>query len=343
MHSTRSTTGAAVDHDDSTPIIVGVGRLTRKSPQVDASDLTTTEPIEIMTQAVQDAVRDTCVSDNVILDIDTIATVKMLMEESVPASLRPLFKNPPKSVGAAIGAKNTSTYFETTTGGQAPQMAINELCERIANGHSNAAILCGCECLSSFARGMRRMRSTTVKGNTHSGQRERTRVVSKEKLAEGTQTGEFSWGDDPGGRPVQLGYSMKYPLLDKSGFLHGIATPTTVYALFEQAIRRRRGATVDDHLRDISSLFSGFSHVAAAHPRDSWFPTAYTADELATVTAANRAGASTHARMVNQNNARACGYHWARNVGWKLLAVSFYRRESACMRVSGCRGVLCMG
>eukprot|EP00041_Stephanoeca_diplocostata_P031756 m.997586 g.997586 ORF g.997586 m.997586 type:complete len:226 (+) comp24022_c1_seq22:353-1030(+) len=82
---------------------------------------------------------------------------------------------------------------------------------------------------------------------------------------------------------------MKYPLLDKSGFLHGIATPTTVYALFEQAIRRRRGATVDDHLRDISSLFSGFSHVAAAHPRDSWFPTAYTADELATVTAANRA------------------------------------------------------
>lgn len=37
-------------------------------------------------------------------------------------SYRPLFKNPPKSVGLAIGATNASAYFNTTTGGQSPQM-----------------------------------------------------------------------------------------------------------------------------------------------------------------------------------------------------------------------------
>lgn len=53
----------------------------------------------------------------------------------------------------------------------------------------------------------------------------------------------------------------------------------------------RRGTTVDEHLQEISALFSGFSKVAAGNPRDSWFPTAYTPEELTTVTEENRAGA----------------------------------------------------
>jgi acetyl-CoA C-acetyltransferase len=67
---------------------------------------------------------------------------------------------------------------------------------------------------------------------------------------------------------------------------HAIA-PTSVYPLFETAIRHAEGRTIEEHRRAVGTIWEQFAAVAVANPH-AWTPQAYTADEITLATPDNR-------------------------------------------------------
>lgn len=68
---------------------------------------------------------------------------------------------------------------------------------------------------------------------------------------------------------------------------HGLYSPITAYPLFENALAHRRGVKAAEHRTALGALMAPFTQVAAANPY-AWFPTARTAEEIATPTTSNR-------------------------------------------------------
>jgi acetyl-CoA C-acetyltransferase len=72
------------------------------------------------------------------------------------------------------------------------------------------------------------------------------------------------------------------------------------YPLIENAIRAASGETPAAHQQRIAGLWSRFSEVAARQPA-AWSPTAYTAEELATPSPANRQVTLPYTKLLNSN------------------------------------------
>jgi acetyl-CoA C-acetyltransferase len=79
---------------------------------------------------------------------------------------------------------------------------------------------------------------------------------------------------------------------------YGLMVPVTIYPLFENALRARRGLDLDEHRRRMGALMEPFTRVAAANPH-AWFPVARSADELTKVTAENRMIAFPYPKYLN--------------------------------------------
>lgn len=264
--------------DDATPVIVGVGRMTQRT--IDIS--TALDPIGLMAAACRraavDASGEPCASgDDVLRHIDACATVNMLMENRVPKAQRPLYPNPARSVADAVSATGCTRFFQTTSGGQSPQLAINELATRIADGELQSAIVVGAEGLATFARAMKMGYKLQDKGERPSRKTDAaaaTTTISTSSSSHPSSRDDdrvLRWGDNPDGPPAEtLGYSMEWPLVSIPESIHGINTPTTIYALFEQAIRKGLGRSNEEHMQKISELFAGFSSVAARDPHNAW-------------------------------------------------------------------------
>jgi acetyl-CoA C-acetyltransferase len=94
-----------------------------------------------------------------------------------------------------------------------------------------------------------------------------------------------------------------------------------VYPLFETALRGAAGRTVDEHQRAVSELWATFAAVAADNP-DAWSRTAYTAEQIRTVTPSNRMVCHPYPKLMCANidvdQAAAlllCSYETARAAG----------------------------
>jgi acetyl-CoA C-acetyltransferase len=68
---------------------------------------------------------------------------------------------------------------------------------------------------------------------------------------------------------------------------HGLTAPIQCYPLFENALRAKAGRTIDEHQQWLSVLMARYAAVAASNPC-AWFPIAWTAEEIRTVTVDNR-------------------------------------------------------
>lgn len=66
-----------------------------------------------------------------------------------------------------------------------------------------------------------------------------------------------------------------------------VTRPIQFYPIVENAIRAGRGETIQEHRDYLGRLFAPFSEVAAHNPH-AWFPTAYSPEQLTTVTPENR-------------------------------------------------------
>ena len=181
------------------------------------------------------------------LHIDTIA---------VPEIISWRYPDPGALLARRLGIEVRST-IHTTTGGNSPQMLVNRLAADIQSGQRSVVLLGGVECMYS---------------------RRRARRIDPKAWLDWTKADDLVcptvWGDD---RPGTSQYEMA----------HRVLAPTQVYPLFETALRRARGHTVDDHQRSVARLWSPFAAVAATNPH-AWSTTAYTSDEIRVPTPDNR-------------------------------------------------------
>lgn len=161
--------------------------------------------------------------------------------------------NAPNLVATKIGAKPKHEYV-TGTGGQVGVTLLNHVAADIVAGKSELAFVGGCNNLKVLMK-----------------------AISVGKQLAWTRGGagkpQMVGGDEPGSTELEAQYGLKQP--------------PDIYPLFENALRAKLGLGLAEHARRMGDLFTRFTEVAAANPY-AWFPTVRSAEELITVTPANR-------------------------------------------------------
>jgi acetyl-CoA C-acetyltransferase len=178
----------------------------------------------------------------------------------------------------------------TTVGGNSPLLLVNEFAERIQRGECDVVLVGGAESMHTRWRARREPRF------------------------------ELSWetGDDA---PCTWVIGDDRPGSSAEEMRHGAIAPTSVYPLFETALRAEAGRTIEEHQHYVSDLWSSFAAVAATNP-DAWSRTPYTPDDIRTVTPENRMVVFPYAKRmcanidVDQGAAFVlCAYEVARAAG----------------------------
>lgn len=269
--------------NDNIPVIVGVGRLTQRT----GSDIDSAlDPIQLMAVAarrtVADAIYGTAITEDAVLaHLDFVSTVMMFLELRVPKGVPPFYRNPSMALAQAIGVSPHVQCFQSDLGGHSPQMLVNELAERLTHGHFRMGLVAGGECLNTLIQAVKAGRFQMPGGATISD-------AAGRKYSGSRSQNQLVWGDELG-TPKAKFMGKAVEITSPHETKHGLATPTTAYAIFDQALRVKLGRTIEEHLNHNAKLFEGFSQVAAGAAEHSWFPVARSATELATVTSKNRA------------------------------------------------------
>ena len=243
-----------IEIDPRTPVLIGGGHFTQRTAQ-QGRFAEGEGPVPMLARAARMAAEDTGLGVDILKAVDTVAVVRFTVD-SAEAGRLPVGQvpNPPRSLANAIGAA-PKTEIYTAAGGNTPQALVNKSAEDIAEGRADVVLLAGCENLA------------TILGALKSGV----------KLD--------AWGDDAGGEPEKFGDYR--PGVNATEHAHGMRFPVNTYPLFENAIRGAKGRSVAFHQKKLGKLFQRFNAVAAANP-ESWFPTARTAEEIATPGEKNR-------------------------------------------------------
>jgi acetyl-CoA C-acetyltransferase len=173
------------------------------------------------------------------------------------------YGNVPRRLAEEIGAHPAEEIY-TTIGGNTPQAVVNLMATRIAVGEADVVVLAGGEAMRTVRRAHgRRLR--------------------------------LPWGGGDG-TPTIVGDPRDGT--SPPEIAHGLLLPIAIYPLFENAIRARRGWSIDEHRRRLGALCARFAAVAAEHPQ-AWFRERRTADEITTVTADNRMIAFPYPKLMN--------------------------------------------
>ncbi len=242
-----------------TPVLVGVAQASDRA----SLPGTAGSPLDLMARAAAAALDDAGAG----IVLDTVAVVRLFADSS-PAFASPFgaYTNLPRSLALRLG-QSPRTELYGPVGGNTPQMLVNLVAERIANGEADVVLIAGVEAL--------RTQANAIKGGLN-----------------------LNWGDDPGGSPDTLG--PETPLVSGHEVAHGIALPVNVYPLFDSALAARLGETPEATRVRIGALMAPFTQIAAANPHAA-VPVARTPDELTTPTAANRMIASPYTKFLVSN------------------------------------------
>ncbi len=181
------------------------------------------------------------------LAVDTVACVESMSRR---------YPDPGAHLARRLGIEPRTTVH-TTTGGNTPQMLVNRLGAAIARGEHDVILLGGVECMYS---------------------RRKARKLEPKIML------DWSSPEDPP-CPIVLGDDR--PGTTQYEMAHRALAPTTVYPLFETALRHELGRTVAEHQAVIGELWSNLAAVAAANP-DAWSRDAWTPEEIATPSPDNR-------------------------------------------------------
>ena len=179
------------------------------------------------------------------------------------------YDNPGRMLAAALGADPVETV-SSTIGGNTPQMLVNEASRRIQAGELDLVVIAGAE------PGMTR------------------------KLAR-TWEVSLDWPARPpeGAEPDRTVGSEEFAS-HEAEMERGIAIPTQLYPLFENAIRHAEGRDPAAHLGVIGTLWSRFSRVAEQNPY-AWQPTRLSAHEIVVPTDDNRMVAYPYTKLLCAN------------------------------------------
>jgi acetyl-CoA C-acetyltransferase len=210
---------------------------------------TAKEPVDLLAEAALAAAGDAATpSDRALLDALDTVAVVQMVSWHYP--------DPGSLLARRLRAQGVRRTLMSTTGGNSPQLLLNALAADVLDGRSDVVLLGGAECVHT---------------------RWRARRDPKVWLAwtedDAPPCPEVLGDDRPGNADYELA--------------HGAAAPTQIYPLFETALRHAAGRDVDDHQRAVSELWASFAAVAAANPH-AWSRTAYSPEEIRTVTPDNR-------------------------------------------------------
>jgi acetyl-CoA C-acetyltransferase len=234
-----------------TPVLIGAGQFTFRGVPGEAPP-----PLRLLTLATEAAAADAGLKMEDLAGLDGVGVVGFAIDaEGALANLPvPRLSNPPASLAAALGARSRWAAY-TQMGGNSPQHLINTICERIAEGEMNFALVAGAEFLGSVMR----------------------------RLQEGLSFDGY--GDETHPPPMRVGDARAGVTAHEAA--HGLGLPVNTYPMFENALRARDRRGLADHQSRLGNLFAPFTRVAAANPY-AWFPTERSAAELVEVGPQNR-------------------------------------------------------
>lgn len=252
------------------PVLVGVGRCTQRPPErlEDALD-----PIALSAQSTVEALRDAGVSGDA---VDAIYFVDMLGEQRLPGFPKSAraWPNPAASLGRAVpGLEKVAPErrFRSEIGGHIPQFLVNEAAAHIAQGDFDCAVVTGAEAIDTLMRALKQGFELSPDAATS------------------TEDKVLRWGDATDhGEPVRVG--SKARIVSVEDLIAGTVDMPAAYGLLEQALRLADGVSEAERRLGNGALFAGLSEVAArpGNAPHSWFPTERAAEEVATVSKANR-------------------------------------------------------
>jgi acetyl-CoA C-acetyltransferase len=171
---------------------------------------------------------------------------------------------PATELARRIGATPPSCEV-STIGGNTPQWLVNRAATDIAAGRLAVTVIAGAEAI----------RSSRARRGAGLPRHEGAAALPPDPVV----------GDDrPGVGPAETAIAL--------------VLPAHVYPMLESAVAHRAGRTAVAHRQAMGELFAPFSAVAADHPY-AWFPTAWTAAEIATPTPDNRIVAEPYTKRMN--------------------------------------------
>jgi len=243
--------------DPRLPVVVGVGQLKRHPEPADIPSLA--EPVDMMVAALRMAAADSGAGDALLAKADSVRIVELVSWK---------YANPGALVAERIGASPRQT-MRTTTGGNSPQLLVNDTAAAIQRGDLDVALIAGAEAVYT-----------------------RLLVRKTKDWLQWTQQGD----DTPA--PELLGDTR--PGTNEAEVARSVVLPTQVYPMFENALRAAAGESVDEHQRTVSELWARFSAVAAENPY-AWSPEYKTPEEIRTVTPDNRMIGFPYPKYMNSN------------------------------------------
>ncbi len=176
------------------------------------------------------------------------------------------YQNPGQLVADSVGSPNAGSAL-TPISGSAPQELVGVAAQRIADGELDVALVVGGEAAWSLQR------------------------LRKAGL-------EPHWETQPGnGYPEML---SPYPieLVHES---QALGPAAAAYALLDDSRRAAHGESLADHLARISTLWAGFSEVAATNP-SAWDRQLHTAEAIAIPSSDNRMISFPYTKAMVANN-----------------------------------------
>src|SRR6266571_5277827 len=221
------------------PVLVGAGQTIDRPADPAAGR----EPLALMEEAARRAAEDAGGGARLLAALDTVAVVNVICHDYGDAA---------GLLAERLGCRPARTIY-TTLGGNTPQSLVNHLCDEIAAGRTELALVAGAEAWHT-ARALGR--AGRPSGWAH-------RPVSAPP-----------WGD---GRPGVSAHEAR----------HGIGQPIVTYPMVENAFRAARRLSLEAHRRELAAFAARAAAIAAENPY-AWFRDAKDAATLATVTAENR-------------------------------------------------------
>jgi acetyl-CoA C-acetyltransferase len=206
-----------------------------------------------MVEAARRAADDAGIGKEKLADLDLLVAVKSVLDVLTVNGIPNPIKNPPEALADRLGAHQARLYI-TATGGNTPQMLVNQTAQGIAKGQIRFALLAGGEALDAMARSLQSglKRDWTIRSN---------------------RAPELLFPERDGTNEMEKA--------------HGLFLPAHTYPLFENALRNYYGRTIKDHQARLGQLFSRFTEVAANNPY-AWFPVQRGAEEIAIPSQNNR-------------------------------------------------------
>ncbi len=233
------------------PVLIGGGQTVDRPADPTAGH----EPLALMEEAARRAAEDAGAGAALLAAIDTVAVANVVGYD---------YGDAPGMLAERLGCHPARTIY-TTLGGNTPQTLVNHLCDEIAAGRSQLALIAGAEAwhtMRALGKAGRQASWTPPRRQTHA-----------------------PWGE---ARAGISGLEVR----------HGAARPVDTYPMVENAFRAARGLSLDEHRRELAEFCGASAAIAAEHPY-AWFRDGKSAAEIATVSPENRMIAFPYPKFMN--------------------------------------------